>query len=109
MSPSPDSPTVIISVEDLHRTLQQAHLIGNLARRKFLEALLAMNRARLYLLLGFPSFRAVHSPWIFFRASAATFLNWSSPLRSSSLRTGIAALAFGPILPKERAERNLTE
>ena len=57
MSPSPDSAPVI-SVEDLHRTLQQAHLIGNLARRKFLEALLAMNRARLYLLLGFPSVTA---------------------------------------------------
>ena len=59
MSPSPDSPPVIIiTVEDLHRTLQQAHLIGNLARRKFLEALLAMNRSRLYLLLGFPSVTA---------------------------------------------------
>ncbi len=33
-----ESPTVI-SAEDLHRTLLKAHLIGNLARMKFIEAL----------------------------------------------------------------------
>ncbi len=99
MSPSPDSPTVIISVEDLHRTLQQAHLIGNLARRKFLEALLAMNRARLYLLLGFPSFRAVHSPWIFFRASAEADRTCSSSSWRRLVSSWTAASASGPIIP----------
>ncbi len=54
MSPSPDSPTVI-SAHDLHEMLLQAHVIGNQARRKFLEGLLAMQRSKLYLMLGFSS------------------------------------------------------
>ena len=59
MFPSPDSPTVIsapvISADALHEMLLQSHVIGNQARRKFLEGLLAMQRSRLYLMLGFPS------------------------------------------------------
>ncbi len=62
MSPSPDSPTVIsapvISADALHEMLLQAHVIGNQARRKFVEGLLAMQRSRLYLMLGFPSVAA---------------------------------------------------
>ncbi|MBI4584493.1 MAG: hypothetical protein HY717_10795, partial [Planctomycetes bacterium] len=53
-TPPLDNPPAL-SAEQLHTILLKAFKVGNLARRKFLQALLAMDSSRLYLQLGFSS------------------------------------------------------
>ena len=47
-----------ISAEELHEILLVAHSAGNTARRRFIDALRAMQESRLYRQLGFPSLAA---------------------------------------------------
>ncbi|MBI4584111.1 MAG: hypothetical protein HY717_08820, partial [Planctomycetes bacterium] len=53
-APPLDNPPAV-SAEELHTILLKAFKVGNLARRKFIQALLAMDSSRLYLQLGFSS------------------------------------------------------
>ncbi|MBI4583703.1 MAG: hypothetical protein HY717_06745, partial [Planctomycetes bacterium] len=53
-TPPLDNPPAV-TAEQLHIILLKAFKVGNLARRKFLQALLAMDSSRLYLQLGFSS------------------------------------------------------
>ena len=43
------------TAEDLHKVIFKAHVVGNRARRKFINALLLMATSRPYLNLGFGS------------------------------------------------------
>jgi len=47
-----------ITAEELHEILLVAHSAGNTARRRFIDALRAMQESRLYRQLGFPSLAA---------------------------------------------------
>ena len=44
-----------ISADDLHKILMKTYAIGNLARRRFISALYAMDSSKLYIKLGFSS------------------------------------------------------
>jgi len=44
-----------ISAEELHRLLLKAYVLGARVRLRFLKALLALHRSRLYIQLGFSS------------------------------------------------------
>jgi hypothetical protein len=56
-SPTLDNPPSI-SAKELHGLLLTAHAGGNLARRRFIDALRALHESRLYLHLGFPDIAA---------------------------------------------------
>jgi hypothetical protein len=56
-APVPDNPPSI-SAKEIHELLLTAHAGGNLARRRFIDALRALHESRLYLQLGFPDIAA---------------------------------------------------
>ena len=51
---TPTTPVSSISAGELHELLLRAHASGNVARKRFIDALRALSEQRLYLQLGYP-------------------------------------------------------